>query len=498
MFPGGSMSFSKLAIASLLPLFSILLTGCSDGGGGNSGGAGVGPSPIVKVTRENYLSGKNFCSTYSDVTSREKGRYVQVPKDYNDPSKGTLEIYVYSMSAFDSSKPTYIYVDGGPGQNTHGLMPDYLEGRFNELRFDQRGLGCSAPETYDLYMDSTLYSTMNTIHDMDMIRKAYNISSWAIYGVSYGTVPATMYGSKFAASTKAVVLEGVVGSSEQMHDYAYKAEKLNIVLEGLTSAQQDAVGRLSTEDSDDANLIFDAALSYFYSEIGMRKFQTLLKRVISEDGTIDRELLKKWRTDDQAHSQGIKFAQRPGVTDQNIIAIIHCKDLDYRNAKKRRLRFTTSTNRFYTIESTADKDQQCNELNVPKSDEQPYRIADYNITAPTYYFQGSHDGATMAVGALSHWKTVPQGSSYFLLAQKGGHNPNLDRLDNTDYWIKQGQRKIFEKAVSGMPIVSKDIEQVNIYSSFDWILFLDPKNLNIVDFENELKGINKRLSLVTK
>ncbi len=116
------------------------------------------PAATVELTKDNYLSGKQFCQTYSSVTSAEHGQYVSVPKDYDHPEKGTLQIYVYLMSVFDPTKPSYVYVDGGPGQNTHGEMPDFFGGAMNEFRFDQRGLGCSAPDTWEEYSDVSLYS----------------------------------------------------------------------------------------------------------------------------------------------------------------------------------------------------------------------------------------------------------------------------------------------------------------------------------------------------
>lgn len=45
-------------------------------------------------------------------------------------------------------------------------------------------MGCSSPENFDLYKDATLYSTENTIRDMDLIRQSYGISQWSVLSAS--------------------------------------------------------------------------------------------------------------------------------------------------------------------------------------------------------------------------------------------------------------------------------------------------------------------------
>ncbi|MES3037746.1 MAG: alpha/beta hydrolase, partial [Bdellovibrionota bacterium] len=222
---------------------AILLASCSAPPGESAFSTAPVRIPEVKSTTELlFINGKEFCSEYKEITAKEYGKYITVPKDYNDPSKGTLEIYAYTMKPFNPDLPTYIYVDGGPGQNTHGMMPDYFDDRMNEIRFDQRGLGCSTPETYELYKSAYLYSSENNVRDMDAIRHSYGIKEWSVYGVSYGTVPATMYGSKFPEQTVSVVLEGVVGRTELLTQNRYKADKLNLVLAQLTPEQRVSFG----------------------------------------------------------------------------------------------------------------------------------------------------------------------------------------------------------------------------------------------------------------
>ncbi|PIS10177.1 MAG: hypothetical protein COT73_10695 [Bdellovibrio sp. CG10_big_fil_rev_8_21_14_0_10_47_8] len=386
-----------------------------------------------------------------------------------------MDLYVYTAKAFDPTKPSYIYVDGGPGQNTHGQMPEILDGQYNELRFDQRGLGCSAPNSYDTYKDPSLYSTENTIRDMELIRKSYGIKSWAVYGVSYGTVPATMYGSKYPRATKSVVLEGVFGNPNMIHRLSYKAEKLNFALEKLNEAQRDSFGTLMRKDSVDNSTIVLLAFELFYYNSGMTKLSTYLSRIIETDGTIRRDIIAKIRQLLQAKENKYPLPQQPGAVDENIMNIIYCKNLSYRNRPNEVLYYGQARGFYTEVADNSRRAAECDAVGVQESDEIPFKMTDNVLTIPTYYFQGSHDGATMATGAIEHWTTVPQNESYFLLAQKGGHNPNLSSLSESDAKpaAQSAEKRLFRMGVSATPIDQKDVNQVNdeIGSQF-WKLYL--------------------------
>lgn len=488
---------SKTILGQLIAL-SFLTATLSSCGGGSDGPSPVAPkainnAPQVKVNRDTYLSGTKFCKEYYTITISEFGRYVTVPVDYADPSKGQLKIYVYTMKPFVESKPSYIYVDGGPGQNTHGIMPDYFGSDYNELRFDQRGLGCSAPETFDQYKDASLYSSANNIRDMEEIRKAFGITQWSIYGVSYGTVPATMYGSKYASVTKSVVLEGVFGRPDQVHLISYKAEKINLALAALSSKQRISFSKLIQAQPDDAKMLVQIFYSLFYSDTGMRKMVNILKTIIADDGTINQSVLSSMKKSMNTQGTKAKYQQQPGAVDSNILTIIYCKDLSYRNKELKGLEYSSQTNEFYT-DTTSDEsyDKECNDVGVTKADEQPYKLEDYPVTIPIYYFQGSHDGATMAIGALNHWRTIAKGDSYFMLAQKGGHNPNLTRLESQDsYFVPSEEKQIFKKAISAEVITQDDITAINTnLPDQKWLLFRDPSVSTTPIVMDELNGIN--------
>lgn len=452
---------------------------------------------VQKVVAQNYINGRQFCSNYG-LTQKELGRWILVPMDYSDSSKGTTEIYAYTKKAFDPALPSYVFIDGGPGQNTHGIR-DVMGGSFNEIRYDQRGLGCSAPATFAIYKDPNFYSTANNVRDLEAIRNAFGVEKWSVYGVSYGTVPATQYGSKYPEHTVSIVLEGVVSGWEQIHKWSYKAEKINILLSELSPEDRRAFSELMTENSEDTKIILGLLFnSPFYSDTGIRGLRQMIPFIVSE-GKIQRELLaglqkmaKKTAPNDQ------ESPQRPGTVDENVFLQIFCKELGHRRKGKMSLEYSSERGFYQGTSAGESNARACDEAGV--FNESLYRAQDYPVTAPVYYFQGSHDGATLAAGAYEHWTTVPKGKVTFLLAQKGGHNPNLTRLyDTKNLSLLLAQRDLYGKALAARDITSEDVATANTFAKPNqaWRLWLtiptDPQ-----DFDQELSGIKQvtKLGLV--
>lgn len=489
----------RVLTASTLVVILMCLSAC---------GANLSPhtaavdNPLqTKATKENYLSGAAFCETYKKLTNLEVAVRLSVPKFYDHPEIGMLTIYAYTLKPFDPSKPSYIFVDGGPGQNTHGLIGDYLNGDANEIRFDQRGLGCSAPPTWDEYTDVRLYSSLNNIRDIDEVRKAYGLNKWSVYGVSYGTVPATMYGSKFAEHVTSVVLEGVLGDTSVIGDPQYKADKLNLVLQLLTAAQRVSFTTLMTEhdaagrSTPDSSALKAYMFQFFYSDKGMTKFAEKLNSFIFPDGTISRSNLQKLRERNEARSAEYSHPQQPGAVDENMLTIIYCKDLAARHRLATWVAYRDSE--FY-VKTYFDErpGDECDQAGVKASDETPYLIKDYTTAVPVYYFQGAYDGATLAIGAIKHWQIVPTSKSYFMLARKGGHNPNLTRLESENPSIVHAERRLFEKAILGQEITQDEINADNMAQTPDqhWELYLSPNSAGLMD--GALAGIDSFMSVL--
>jgi proline iminopeptidase len=443
-----------------------------------------------ETTAENYLSGRAFCKEYSKLTKYEFGKFIPVPKDYANPSSGTTEIYAWTMRPFDPKKPSFIYLDGGPGGNSHGQMSEYVGSSWNEIHFDQRGIGCSSPATYDQYVDPNLYSTTNTIADMEMIRKSFGIQKWSVFGTSYGTILATRYASRFPRFSNAAVLEGTVFDTIDIHDPAWRADKLNIALSKLTESQRQ--GFEDIYSNEEYAFVADAVISSIvYYDNGFKIFKKFVETATLPDGHANKEILDQMLAQ-QAGQSGFKYPQNPSGSDPQVRDIIFCKELGQRT-RDTNLGYDFNSHRF-TVTKGENGEQHCLAKGVPASEEHLYLATDYPIFVPVTYFQGSHDGATLARGAIKHWQNVPKSTVSFAFAAKGGHSPLSQAIlgSPSDSPVRLSAIKLLKDAVSGLELQNSDINKLNISSENRWFLYHKPPQ-NWRDINNSMEDIRPRI-----
>jgi proline iminopeptidase len=402
---------------------------------------------------ETFISGREFCEKHQEIIGREKGFRVQVPVDYSDPKRGTTEIFAYWAEGFyDPSLPTMIFFDGGSGGNSHGskrLLPDY-----NQLHFDQRGIACSRPATLELYKDATFYSSVNNARDAEMIRKQLNIKKLTVYGVSYGTVPATIFGHLFPDSTTAVVLEGVVYSPDVGENVRFISYALNKMYESLPEDAQLALQKLLDEPFKSDEFFRGIRRLMYHERAFDRMRASLIESLNDQESTLAEET-----EPDPINPEG--DAAISALDLVNLIAI-HCKEL--RTTKIESPIFTKMANGGYEFVLTSSNenpyDPVCRYLNFAK-DARPFNATDYPLTVPVTYFQGLWDGATFPAGAIFHYKHVAQGKAQLMLAKSGGHSPHFENLREESN-VKWNQQIITEKAFRGEMILAYDVSALNI------------------------------------
>lgn len=404
------------------------------------------PRPSNEVTAANYLNGRAFCNKYSEITSKEHGIFVQVPVDYNDPTQGTTEVYAWTNKPFNPNLKTYIYLDGGPGSNSHGssnflnipkeIFPnnESLDNQWNQIFLDQRGLGCSAPSTFEQYKNPNFYSSRNTTLDMDAVRKTYGISKWTVYGISYGTVPATIYASKSPELTRALVIEGIVSNTKELRSEDAKADKMNQIISQFNSAQRSNFKKIWKDDRYQS--ILTSLFSYMmYKNGGYKQFKDYLLTIITSDGQINYQALDALEKILQEYDQAQSSPQAPGNVDEQFFHTLYCKELNLSGTQK--YTYFEEYSFMFRTHSYEYNDTDCENYGVTKKMIHRYNSVDYPVSVHVAYFQGTHDGATSMIGAVSHWTNVPQASSQMLVSTRGGHNPMVERL----YYIEDTDKK---------------------------------------------------------
>jgi pimeloyl-ACP methyl ester carboxylesterase len=183
------------------------------------------------------------CDTSFDVRGAQCGT-ISVPLDRSGKVPGKTSLFVERIAAAKQSKSTIVFFPGGPGAATSIYGSDILAalGKAMEdhdlLLFDQRGTGrsdyldCDVALTPTYYVpagaDSRqfskavercvkqlgarrgLYTTRETVDDLEAVRRALGIDKFVLLGVSYGTRDAMAYAEAHPDHVDRIVLDSLV------------------------------------------------------------------------------------------------------------------------------------------------------------------------------------------------------------------------------------------------------------------------------------------------
>jgi pimeloyl-ACP methyl ester carboxylesterase len=164
--------------------------------------------------------------------------HLTVPLDPSGGAPGTLTLALRRHRApIGEARSAVIALAGGPGQPALGFGEQFAEllGPVAATRdlivFDQRGIGLSHPlachafetpsrfrslgqvvEACASQLGTTrdLYTTDDTVADIEAIRRAGGYEKLVLYGTSYGTKVAERYAQQYPGHVEALVLDSVV------------------------------------------------------------------------------------------------------------------------------------------------------------------------------------------------------------------------------------------------------------------------------------------------
>lgn len=461
-----------------------------------------GPKPVVskvqifenvsdEVSESNYLSGEKFCQKYIfsqkdnpqtvEAIRNEDGFFVDVPLDYNQPQSEKMKIYAYFKKAYNPLLPTMVFFDGGPGQTTHFLY--HFVKNFNQLHFDQRGLGCSAPKNFSTYKNSDIYSSLNNARDLHEIIKFKNISKVSVYGVSYGTVPATIFANIYPDKVVSLNLEGVIYSSDYLFSTDLIRNKLQRLYDSLSVDTQIGLDKISQKNPQ---FFPNFVRNYFYQDEGLTNAKMALELSITKDGKYDPLFNREGK------KKNNKFPQNLENIDRQVYSALFCKELDKISFKYELVLIQGKVER---LDNSKVANMYCYDyLKIQKNMENSYSAEHYPVQKPVYYFQGVDDGATVASGAIMHWRKAATNSAYLMIKKTGGHNPNLASIFSKNSAESLAQQKLFLKGLVSASITEVDLKEVNYSQNRlffnEWLLFTD----KISQFSDAEKNVVKVLN----
>lgn len=401
---------------------------------------------IYIPTAKEYLSGRAFCDSFGVQIQHENGFYTQAPIDYQNPTAGHFEIYSWFQDGFDANRPTVVYFTGGPGQGTHWGQ-GALTGNYNLLMVDQRGIACSRPLTYKDYLNPDFYSSKNVALDLEEIRKSLNINKWSVYGVSYGSIPATIYGSMFPERTRSVILEGVAFNAESLWKHNRRRE---IITEMIESQEVNVVSKLKSIASFGVDPVwfFTWAKDQLLMNAGRKELHYQLGRLSDEKEFEDFVDMLKSNYGPQEPTPRNELY----VLNEVPYFMLTCQEMGALNFNSE---ITWGENGEIVESQNKDIVNNCAKLNAkPKT---LYTAENFPLVVPTFYFQGENDPATEIQGSIDHYRIVARGMKQFFLLSEGGHNPNLEilRQDNV------GQQEMMFNTLTGNITTEELIELTN-------------------------------------
>jgi pimeloyl-ACP methyl ester carboxylesterase len=197
------------------------------------------------------LTGAHPCVGQPDFTCSA----LTVPIDHTGRVAGTLSLQVATGNNVSAGRGVLLFLSGGPGQPGVPFADQFADNRMPELAadyrmvfIDERGTGqygaVNCPELQaqvgssdiavptpaavtqcaNLLGDTaSLYSTDQTVADLDELRQALGVDRMTVDGVSYGTFVTERYALTHPTHVNRLVLDSVVPHQAEPEDSLYLA-----------------------------------------------------------------------------------------------------------------------------------------------------------------------------------------------------------------------------------------------------------------------------------
>ncbi len=421
---------------------------------------------------DSYISGEDCYLNYNKSEFGVSGwQFLEVPIDYHSPDSKKTKISFKTNQDFSIDKKTVVYFNGGPGGTSANTNFSALKD-VNVIYFNQRGAAFSRPETKELFLDENYYSSENTAHDALAIAKHLGLKKVTAYGQSYGTVPATIFGSLFPENTENVILEGVIfDGSTKLWKAQHRLALVQKYFDKLDETTQKSILKYSRHPEIFPGWFAKMAQEVMYEANFKKQLDDRLNNLFNPPGLLSAEESEhfavenlRWRDYNNigAGSDSLYFSP-------TMFNFIGCKELEVRDDYSSFYAVFNEKNKLVPYKKDSQIVNYCEQLNIKKY--KTYTALDYPIKVPVYYFQGTTDGATTVENAIWHYKKVAKGYAKLILAKNGGHapiiipissslnfNPEID--SELSYKARVEKVKLFKAAVNNEEIDLNPLNQL--------------------------------------
>lgn len=372
-----------------------------------------------------YDNGEVFCEKNPILGS---SRLHQV-FDSDFPNERIL-IHSYTKTNIDNKKPTILFFSGGPGASPRG-SEFILEG-YNIIFFEQRGLGCSKPDTVSTFLNPKFYSSEKIVSDAFKIIKDYDLKKIIVYGHSYGTVLGTVFASKYPELVEKVVLEGVIGVGNQG---IWRSERRRQLLQKTFLELSDLIREKILYYSRHPlvpNTWFSViGMMMSYLDNGYETYKNFLENIFEMNEEDLISFINNFYSTKGLSNTSIPMED--ALDGEVTFGMITCQELSGTNPTSSMNMYFDQDDQLVWDDDNFTKRNYCLPLKIPSNLANFIDLKYYPVNVPVIYLIGENDGATDLEQARYHVKNVPQKIYSFYLLEKGGHLPNLGPLkDNRE------------------------------------------------------------------
>jgi proline iminopeptidase len=389
------------------------------------------PDPAPEIERPPAPAAGSVCATApAGVMTVERPMF---PDRADSPAFG-FSFKVHPGT--DPDAPTVIYLPGGPGQAgiTAERDPSLVPAAYTLIQTDPRGVGCNAPASADHYPDD-YYQTMHFATDVLAIVEHLELDDYILYGVSYGTVLATVTASMAEAEgikpPQALVLEGVVGQPfkdgevEAPYQLEWRAirDRLPENIRSQLMSEPLPLGLSAEEWGAGITTMLSVGMLQLEGTYAEALLYNLLPEATEEQRAGLRELVLQL-----GHSDIDAFGMR-------LHEVVACHEITETNFRAMKL----ENGELVRTEAYCTSDPV----------DLPYVAGEWPVTAPIYYFNGTNDPNTPMWQAQVHYEAQTTAERHFVAISGGGHNPLIFNLDDCkpDIWAAIDAGTGFDEAI---------------------------------------------------
>ena len=234
------------------------------------------------VTAEHQIVNKTYqedASLYPVTASYEEG-YLKV---------SDLHSIYYAQFGNPHGIPV-VTIHGGPGCSCFESWTSFFDPSvYRVIMFDQRGAGRSIPSA-EMQENSPHYA----VKDIEQLRKFLGVDKWIVFGGSYGSTLAVLYGETHPESTLGFVLRGITMSTKEEYEHLFYGMRST-----YPEAWEDMVSIFSAEEREnlidsfekrimdpDPTIHLPAARAFMYFDTICAKLcidENALKQVLVDD-----------------------------------------------------------------------------------------------------------------------------------------------------------------------------------------------------------------------